>query len=132
MLRIALFFATNIAILVVLSIVFQLLGLEGILAENQVDLNLQALLVMSAVIGFSGSFISLLISKWMAKRSMGVQIIDPQRPANDTERWLLSTVQRQAQQDGTQSPQGQNVETMQMTQDDLQRMMDRIDRKSVV
>jgi heat shock protein HtpX len=98
MLRLALFFATNIAILVVLSIVFQLLGLEGILAENQVDLNLQALLVMSAVIGFSGSFISLLISKWMAKRSMGVQIIDPERPANETERWLLSTVQRQAQQ----------------------------------
>ena len=54
MLRIALFFATNIAILVVISIVFSLLGLDGILAENQVDLNLQALLVMSAVIGFTG------------------------------------------------------------------------------
>ena len=98
MLRIALFFATNIAIMVVISIVFSLLGLEGILAENQVDLNLQALLVMSAVIGFSGSFISLALSKWMAKRSMGVQLIDPQQPRNDTERWLLSTVQRQAQQ----------------------------------
>jgi heat shock protein HtpX len=98
MLRIALFFATNIAILVVISIVFSLLGLDGILAENQVDLNLQALLVMSAVIGFTGSFISLAISKWMAKRSMGVQVIDPQQPRNDTERWLLSTVQRQAQQ----------------------------------
>ncbi|MDH3978587.1 MAG: protease HtpX [Gammaproteobacteria bacterium] len=96
--RILLFLATNVAILVVLSVVFNLLGLEGILAENQVDLNLQALLVMSAVIGFMGSFISLFISKWMAKRSMGVQIIDPQQPANDTERWLLSTVQRQAQQ----------------------------------
>jgi len=98
MLRIALFFATNIAILVVISIVFQLLGLEGILAENQVDLNLTALLVMSAVIGFSGSFISLAISKWVAKRTMGVQLIDPQQPRNDTERWLLNTVQRQAQQ----------------------------------
>ena len=98
MLRIALFFATNIAILVVISIVFRLLGFESILAENQVDLNLQALLVMSAVIGFSGSFISLALSKWMAKRSMGVQLIDPQHPGNDTERWLLSTVQRQAQQ----------------------------------
>jgi len=98
MLRIALFFATNIAIMVVISIVFSLLGLEGILAENQVDLNLQALLVMSAVIGFSGSFISLALSKWMAKRSMGVQLIDPQQPRNDTERWLISTVQRQAQQ----------------------------------
>jgi len=96
--RILLFLATNVAILVVLSIVFNLLGLEGILAENQVDLNLQALLVMSAVIGFAGSFISLFISKWMAKRSMGVQVIDPQQPRNDTERWLVSTVQRQAQQ----------------------------------
>jgi heat shock protein HtpX len=96
--RILLFLATNVAILVVLSVVFNLLGLEGILAENQVDLNLQALLVMSAVIGFAGSFISLFISKWMAKRSMGVQVIDPQQPRNDTERWLVSTVQRQAQQ----------------------------------
>ena len=96
--RILLFLATNVAILVVLSVVFNLLGLDGILAENQVDLNLQALLVMSAVIGFMGSFISLFISKWMAKRSMGVKIIDPQQPGNDTERWLVSTVQRQAQQ----------------------------------
>jgi len=98
MLRIVLFLATNVAILVVLSIVFNLLGLDGILAENGVDLNLQALLVMSAVIGFMGSFISLFISKWMAKRSMGVELIDPQQPRNDTERWLLNTVQRQAQQ----------------------------------
>jgi len=96
--RILLFLATNVAILVVLSVVFNLLGLEGILAENQVDLNLQALLVMSAVIGFAGSFISLFISKWMAKRSMGVQVIDPQQPRNDTERWLVNAVQRQAQQ----------------------------------
>jgi len=97
MLRIGLFFATNIAIMVVISIVFSLLGFEGILAENQVDLNLNALLVMSAIIGFSGSFISLLLSKWMAKRSMGVQMISPEQPRNDTERWLINTVQRQAQ-----------------------------------
>ena len=98
MLRIALFLATNVAIMVVISIVFSLLGLEGILAENGTDLNLQALLVMSAVIGFSGSFISLLISKWMAKRSMGVQVVDPQNPLNSTETWLYKTVQLQAQQ----------------------------------
>jgi heat shock protein HtpX len=98
MLRIMMFLATNVAILVVLSVVFNLLGMDGILAENGVDLNLQALLVMSAVIGFMGSFISLFISKWMAKRSMGVEIIDPQQPRDDTERWLLNTVQRQAQQ----------------------------------
>ena len=88
MLRIALFLATNVAIMVVISIVFGLLGLDGILAENGVDLNLQAVLVLSAVIGFSGSFISLAISKWMAKRSMGVQIIDPQQGGSEAERWL--------------------------------------------
>ena len=97
MLRILLFLATNVAILVVISVVFQLLGLEGILAENGSDLNLEALLVMSAIIGFSGSIISLLLSKFMAKRGMGVQLIDPQAPQNDTERWLIATVQQQAQ-----------------------------------
>jgi len=96
MMRIALFLATNAAILVLISIVFQLFGFEGILAENGVDLNLQALLVMSAVIGFGGSFISLAMSKFLAKRSMGVKIIE--HPANSTEQWLVSTVQRQAQQ----------------------------------
>jgi heat shock protein HtpX len=96
MMRIALFLATNAAILVLISIVFQLFGFEGILAENGVDLNLQALLVMSAVIGFGGSFISLAMSKFLAKRSMGVKIIE--QPANSTEQWLVSTVQRQAQQ----------------------------------
>ena len=75
MMRIMLFLATNAAVLVLISIVFQVLGLEGILAENGVDLNLQALLVLSAVIGFGGSFISLAMSKFLAKRSMGVQLI---------------------------------------------------------
>ena len=102
MMRIALFLATNAAILVLISIVFQLFGFEGILAENGVDLNLQALLVMSAVIGFGGSFISLAMSKFLAKRSMGVKIIE--QPANSTEQWLVSTVQRQAQQAGIGMP----------------------------
>jgi heat shock protein HtpX len=97
MLRLALFFATNIAIMVVISIVFSLLGLEGILAENGTDLNLQALLVLSAVIGFSGSFISLFISKWMAKRTMGVQLIDPNNPGNADASWLIETVRRQSE-----------------------------------
>jgi len=92
--RIMLFLATNAAILVVISVVFRIFGFDGILAENGVDLNLQALLLMSAVIGFGGSFISLAISKWMAKRSMKVKIITD--PANDTERWILATVTRQA------------------------------------
>ncbi len=98
MLRILLFLATNVAILVVISVMFQLLGIEGVLEANGVDLNLQALLVMSAIIGFSGSLISLLLSKFMAKQGMRVQVIDPQAPQNDVERWLYATVQRQAQQ----------------------------------
>jgi heat shock protein HtpX len=102
MMRIALFLATNAAILVLISIVFQVFGFEGILAENGVDLNLQALLLMSAVIGFGGSFISLAMSKFLAKRSMGVKVIE--RPANSTEQWLVSTVQRQAQQAGIGMP----------------------------
>jgi heat shock protein HtpX len=72
MMRILLFLGTNIAVLVVISIVFNLLGIDGLLAANNVDLNLGALLVFAAVIGFSGSLISLFLSKWMAKRSMGV------------------------------------------------------------
>jgi heat shock protein HtpX len=102
MTRILLFLATNAAVLVLISVVFQVLGIEGILAENGVDLNLQALLLMSAVIGFGGSFISLAMSKFMAKRSMGVQIIE--RPGNSTEQWLLETVRRQAQQAGIGMP----------------------------
>jgi len=97
-----LFLATNAAVLVLISVVFQVLGIEGILAENGVDLNLQALLVMSAVIGFGGSFISLALSKFMAKRSMGVQIIE--KPGNSTEQWLVDTVRRQAKQAGIGMP----------------------------
>ena len=102
MMRIFLFLATNAAVLVLISIVFQLLGLEGVLAENGVDLNLQALLVLSAVIGFGGSFISLAMAKFMAKRAMGVQVIA--QPRNNTERWLLDTVQRQAEEAGIGMP----------------------------
>ncbi len=102
MMRIFLFLATNAAVLVLISVVFQVLGIEGILQQNGVDLNLQALLVMSAVIGFGGSFISLAVSKFMAKRSMGVKIID--QPSNDTEQWLVDTVRRQARQAGIGMP----------------------------
>ncbi|MBT5890485.1 MAG: protease HtpX [Chromatiales bacterium] len=102
MLRIGLFLATNVAIMVVISVVFSLLGLEGILAENGVDLNLQALLIMSTIIGFSGSFISLFISKFMAKRSMGVRIIE--EPANPTERWLMDTLRMQSSRAGISTP----------------------------
>ena len=96
MFRILMFLATNIAVMALISLVFSLFGFQGLLAENGVDLDLQALLVYSAVIGFSGSIISLLLSKFMAKRSMGVHVIE--RPGNDAERWLVQTVQRQAEQ----------------------------------
>jgi heat shock protein HtpX len=102
MMRIALFLATNAAILVLISVVFQIFGIEGILAENGVDLNLQALLVMSTVIGFGGSFISLAMSKMMAKRGMGVQVIE--QPRSSTEQWLVETVGRQAKQAGIGMP----------------------------
>ena len=102
MLRILLFLGTNIAVLVLVGTVFQLLGLESILAENGVDLDLGALLVFSAVVGFSGSLISLFLSKTMAKHSMGVQIID--QPSSATEQWLVETVRRQAGEAGIGMP----------------------------
>ena len=100
--RIALFLATNIAILVVLSITMRLFGFENLLDEQGVDLNMNALLVYAAVIGFSGSLISLAISKWSAKRMTGAQVISD--PKNDTERWLITTVTRQAEQAGIGMP----------------------------
>jgi len=102
MTRIFLFIATNIAVIALISITFQILGIEGLLAANGVDLNLYALLVMSAVIGFGGSFISLAISKWMAKRSMGVKIIE--NPTHPQERWLVDTVAKQAKNAGIGTP----------------------------
>ncbi len=100
--RIALFLVTNLAILVVLSIVLSLLGVDSLLAENGVDLDLQALLIFSAVIGMTGSFISLAMSKWSAKRMTGAQVIT--QPQNKTQRWLLTTVERQASQAGIKMP----------------------------
>ena len=102
MTRILLFLATNAAILVLISVVFRVLGIDGVLAQNGVDLNLEALLIMSAVIGFGGSFISLALSKTMAKHGMGVKVID--QPSNNTERWLVETVRKQAEEAGIGMP----------------------------
>ncbi len=102
MMRIMLFLATNAAILVVISIVFNVLGLSGTLDAQGVDLNLNALLIMSAVIGMTGSFISLAMSKWSAKRAMGVHVID--QPQNQTEQWLMQIVTQQARQAGIGMP----------------------------
>jgi heat shock protein HtpX len=102
MMRIFLFLATNAAVLVLISVTFRILGIEGVLQANQVDLDLNALLVMSAVIGFSGSIISLFMSKWSAKRAMGVQVIG--QPTTRTEQWLVQTVRRQAERAGIGMP----------------------------
>ena len=100
--RISLFIITNLAIIFVLNITMRLLGFESIMDQQGVDLNLNALLVFAAVIGFGGSLISLAMSKWTAKRMTGAQIIE--QPSNATERWLLQTVQAQAHAAGIGMP----------------------------
>jgi len=98
--RIFLFVATNMAIVLVLSVSMRLLGVEPYL--NASGLNLTSLLRFAAVMGFGGSFISLAISKWSAKKAMGVQVIET--PANSTESWLLETVHTYAAQAGIKMP----------------------------
>jgi heat shock protein HtpX len=100
--RIFLFLLTNIAILLVLSVTLRLLGVDRILDAQGTGLDYNSLLVMSGVIGFGGAFISLLMSKWLAKRGTGAHVIEV--PANQTERWLFDTVQRQAQVAGIGMP----------------------------
>ena len=99
--RVFLLIATNFAILAVLSVTMSLLGIDRALT-NETGLNLQGLLVFAAVFGFGGAFISLFISKWMAKTSMGVHVIEV--PSNMTERWLVDTVRRQAERAGIGMP----------------------------
>jgi heat shock protein HtpX len=98
--RIFLFLLTNLAIMLVLSISMRLLGVEPYL--NQHGLNYQALLIFALVMGMGGSFISLAISKWSAKRMVGAQVIES--PSNPTERWLVDTVRRQAEAAGIGMP----------------------------
>ena len=100
--RILLFLGTNIAVLVLVSIIFNLLGLEGILANNGVDLNLGSLLIFCALFGMSGSLISLFLSKFMAKRGTGTEIIET--PRNRDEQWLIETVQSLAEDAGIGMP----------------------------
>ena len=100
--RVLLFLATNLAILVVLSITLRLLGVERILDERGVDLDLGALLVFAAIFGMGGSFLSLAVSKWTAKRFTGAQVIE--QPSTPAEEWLLETVRRQAKAAGIGMP----------------------------
>jgi len=98
--RIVLFLATNLAIVMVLSITMRLLGVEPYLNENGLDLG--NLLIFAAIMGFGGSLISLAISKWSAKKAMGAVVIT--QPQNPEERWLIETVTRQAQAAGIGMP----------------------------
>ena len=100
--RIFLFLLTNIAIMVILSVTLRILGVESLLAQNGSDLNLNALVIFSGIFGFGGAFISLAISKWMAKRMTGAKVID--NPSNNVEKWLLETVEKQSEIVGIKMP----------------------------
>ena len=98
--RILYFLTTNIAILVVLSITVSVLGLDVYLEEG--GINYQSLLIFTAIFGMGGSFISLLMSKMMAKRFSGARVIE--QPGNELESWYLNTVRRQAEAAGIGTP----------------------------
>ncbi|CAN5121091.1 protease HtpX [soil metagenome] len=100
--RIALFLATNIAVLVVLAVVLRLLGVDRILDEQGVGLDYRSLLIFSTVFGMGGAFLSLAISKWSAKRMTGARVIET--PTSSTEMWLVETVRRQAERAGIGMP----------------------------
>jgi heat shock protein HtpX len=99
--RIFLFILTNIAVLFVINITLRLLGVDRWMDQSG-GINFTSLLVLSAVIGFAGSIVSLFMSKWMAKQSVGAQVIT--NPFDPTERWLVETVRRQAQAAGIGMP----------------------------
>ena len=101
MMRIFLFLATNLAVIAVASITLSLLGVGSYLEQGN-NLNLNNLLAFCLVFGMAGSIVSLLISKWMAKRSMGVQVID--QPQNASEQWLYSTVKELSDKAGIGMP----------------------------
>jgi len=96
--RILLFVATNIAVIVLLSILAQLFGLDRQLGEG----GLIGLLIIAGLFGFGGSFVSLMISRWIAKRATGARVIE--QPDNRTEQWLVDSVTRHARQAGIPVP----------------------------
>ncbi|HUG56968.1 MAG TPA: protease HtpX [Candidimonas sp.] len=100
--RIFLFLLTNFAVMIVLSASMSVLGVGRFMTANGLDLT--QLLIFSALVGFTGSFVSLLISKWMAKQSTGARVIDPQAPANAKEAWLVDTVHQLADRAGIGRP----------------------------
>jgi heat shock protein HtpX len=100
--RIFLFVITNLAVLLVLSITLRILGVDRMLDAEGVGIDINSLLIMSGVIGFGGSLISLAMSKWSAKRMTGAVVIE--QPSDPTERWLVETVRRQAELVGIGMP----------------------------
>ena len=102
MLRIVLFLLTNLAVVAVAFVTLSLLGFQGYLSSNGVDLQLGSLLVFCFVFGMAGSVVSLLLSKFMAKRGTGTRIIET--PANEQERWLVETTRELAEQAGIGMP----------------------------
>jgi heat shock protein HtpX len=100
--RILLFVATNVAVLAVIYLVLNILGVQNVMTADGTRLDLGALLTFSAVVGFTGSFISLLMSKWIAKMSTRAHVIDT--PRNAAESWLVNTVHRLADQAGIGHP----------------------------
>jgi len=95
MMRIGLFLITNLAVMLIFGLVLSLTGIQSS--------SVQGLMIMAGLFGFGGSFVSLLMSKWMALRSVGGEVIE--QPRNETERWLVETVRRQSQQAGIAMPQ---------------------------
>ena len=102
--RILLFLLTNLAILLVLSVVMKFFGLENLMANTfgGTGINLTGLLIFSAAFGFGGSFISLFISKWMAKRATGAKVIES--PSSEEERWLVNTTRQLSERAGIGMP----------------------------
>jgi heat shock protein HtpX len=100
--RVVLFVATNLAVLAVLAAVLQGLGVQGMLDERGVGIDVPSLLLLALVFGMGGSFVSLLLSKWSAKRLTGAHVIEA--PATLEEHWLVETVRRQAQAAGIGMP----------------------------
>ncbi|NPV04701.1 MAG: protease HtpX [Syntrophaceae bacterium] len=100
--RVVLFIITNLAVVLILSIVLRLLGVERILDEQGIALEMTNLLVFAAVFGFGGAFVSLALSKWTALRMTGARVIT--QPADETEAWLVNTVKRQATAAGIGMP----------------------------
>ena len=96
MFRIFLFVLTNLAVILVASIALSLLGVNSYLDQSGVNLDLSNLLIFCFVFGMAGSFVSLMLSKWMAKRATGTRIIE--QPRNSQEQWLVETVRQLAQQ----------------------------------